>query len=704
MKKISKRLIIIVVIIVMALNLVSCSASEKATDSMMNANATKSDSSMLQEYEGFEVEHNTEEYNSITENAYKSVANYPLSTFSIDVDTASYSNVRRLINDGQIVDTGAVRIEEMINYFKYDYPTPKENEPFSVTTELSDCPWNKDAKLMLIGLKTKDIDFSESPNSNLVFLLDVSGSMQDYDKLPLMQKAFKMLTSELTEKDKISIVTYASNDRIVIEGINGNDSETINEALDSLEAGGSTHGSKGIETAYELAEKYFIKNGNNRVILATDGDLNVGLTSESELGKLITEKKESGVFLSVLGFGTGNIKDNKMEVLADKGNGNYSYIDSIYEAKKVLVDEMGATLVTVAKDVKLQVEFNPANVKRYRLIGYENRLLSSEDFNDDKKDAGEIGAGHSVTALYEVIMNDSKMEIPSTTLKYQESENTNKDNVDELLTVNIRYKKPDINTSDLMTMVVNKNDYKEELPNNLKFAAAVAEFGMILRESKYIGDANFNNVLELLDEGIVNDDSYRLEFMELIKKAAEIYNVNIIETFSEDKIISDEAILKTFSEAEFAYSWFTGYGEIGLNNNYIEIDKNIYVEVKQDSIETKNDLKKYISKYFDEKTADDLLNTKVDEKYNLFVEYEGKLYCFGGYVAQISYADAKKEFKIIKNNDSKYTITADIKCKGVMASPEKSISYDYVYEKLDNNKWVFTNYQLPAKYCINNGN
>ncbi len=557
---------------------------------------------------------------------------------------------------------------------------------------------------MLIGLKTKDIDFSESPNSNLVFLLDVSGSMQDYDKLPLMQKAFKMLTSELTEKDKISIVTYASNDRIVIEGINGNDSETINEALDSLEAGGSTHGSKGIETAYKLAEKYFIKNGNNKVILATDGDLNVGLTSENELEKLITEKKESGVFLSVLGFGTGNIKDNKMEVLADKGNGNYSYIDSIYEAKKVLVDEMGATLVTVAKDVKLQVEFNPANVKGYRLIGYENRLLSSEDFNDDKKDAGEIGAGHSVTALYEVIMNDSKMEIPSTALKYQSNENINKDNVDELLTVNIRYKKPDSNTSDLMTMIVNKNDYKEELPNNLKFAAAVAEFSMILRESKYIGDSNFNNVLELLDKEVVNDDNYKIEFIELVKKASEIYDIYINETFSEDNMINDEAILKSFSEAELTYSWFTGYGEIGLNNKSIKIDTNTYYEVEHDNIVTKNDLKDYISIYFDEKTVDELINTKIDEKYNLFIDFEGKLYCFGGYVAQINYADAKKEFKIIKNNDSKYTITADIKCKGVMASLEKSISYNYVYEKLDNNKWVFTNYQLPAKYCIDNGN
>lgn len=517
MRKVFKKLIILTVMTAMAFVIVSCSAHNAVSpDSAKNANITE-------QYSDIATEHNTEEYNSITENAYKSVADYPLSTFSADVDTASYSNIRRMINNGQTVDTGAVRIEEMINYFKYDYPVPGDDEPFSVTTELSECPWNKDSKLMLIGLKTKDIDFSESLNSNLVFLLDVSGSMQDYNKLPLMQKAFKMLTAELTEKDRVSIVTYASNDRVVIEGVNGNDSESINEALDSLEAGGSTHGSKGIVTAYELAEKYFINGGNNRVILATDGDLNIGLTSESELERLITEKKESGVFLSVLGFGTGNIKDNKMETLADKGNGNYSYIDSIYEAKKVLVDEMGATLVTVAKDVKLQVEFNPANVKGYRLVGYENRLLSSEDFNDDSKDAGEIGAGHSVTALYEIVLNDSQMDIPSADLKYQSSENINKENADELLTIKIRYKNPDSDTSEVMSRVVNKNDYREEMTGNLSLAAAVAEFGMILRESKYVGNIDYNNVLELLDERTVNGDKYRIEFVQLVRKAAEIY-------------------------------------------------------------------------------------------------------------------------------------------------------------------------------------
>ncbi|HBD64798.1 MAG TPA: VWA domain-containing protein [Clostridiales bacterium] len=518
MRKIFKRQMISAFIAVMVLIVSGCSAHKaNMTDSM------KQNSNMLGEYYEATAEHNTEEYNSITENAYKSVADYPLSTFSADVDTASYSNIRRMINNGQAVDPGAVRIEEMINYFKYDYPIPGDDEPFSVTTELSECPWNKDSKLMLIGLKTKDIDFSKSPNSNLVFLLDVSGSMQDYNKLPLMQKAFKMLTAELTEKDRVSIVTYASNDRVVIEGVNGNDSESINEALDSLEAGGSTHGSKGIVTAYELSEKYFINGGNNRVILATDGDLNIGLTSESELERLITERKESGVFLSVLGFGTGNIKDNKMETLADKGNGNYSYIDSIYEAKKVLVDEMGATLVTVAKDVKLQVEFNPANVKGYRLVGYENRLLSSEDFNDDSKDAGEIGAGHSVTALYEIVLNDSQMEIPSVDLKYQSNDNTNKDSAEELLTIKIRYKNPYSDTSELMSIAVKKDDYKAEMPDNLRFAASVAEFGMILRESKYIGNIGYNNVLELLDEGTVKGDVYRVELVQLVKKAAEIY-------------------------------------------------------------------------------------------------------------------------------------------------------------------------------------
>lgn len=357
---------------------------------------------------------NTEEYSALEEAGFKSVANDPLSTFSADVDTASYSNVRRMIEQGYTMDEipeGAVRIEEMLNYFSYDYNLPKKNEPFGVTAVIGDCPWNEEAKLLQIGLKTQEIDFSEAPDSNLVFLLDVSGSMTSDDKLPLLQKSFSMLVEELGEKDTVSIVTYAGSDRVVLQGESGDNKTRIIEAINALEAGGSTNGADGIGTAYALAEKYFIEGGNNRVILATDGDLNVGISSESGLKELVTEKKESGVFLSVLGFGTGNIKDNKMETLADCGNGNYAYIDTIGEAKKVLVEQMGATLVTVAKDVKLQVEFNPAYVKGYRLLGYENRALATEDFDDDKKDAGEIGAGHMVTALYEIVPVDSDQEI-----------------------------------------------------------------------------------------------------------------------------------------------------------------------------------------------------------------------------------------------------------------------------------------------------
>lgn len=709
MKNLYKRVIVLMIVVAMVFTMVACRPTSSGYTGINedSKEAVKYDSSKLRG--GYPAEiHNTEEYNSIEENAYKSVLDHPISTFSADVDTASYSNIRRFINDGQVIDTGAVRIEEMINYFKYDYPNPKDGEPFSVTTELSDCPWNEDSKLILIGLKTEDIDFSKSPDSNLVFLLDVSGSMDEYNKLPLMIKSFKMLTANLTEKDKVSIVTYASDDRIVIEGVSGNNAEIINEALDGLMARGSTHGSKGIITAYELAEKYFIKGGNNRVILATDGDLNVGLTSESELEKLITEKKNSGVFLSVLGFGTGNIKDNKMEILADKGNGNYSYIDSLYEAKKVLVDEMGATLVTVAKDVKLQVEFNPANVKGYRLIGYENRLLATEDFNDDKKDAGEIGAGHSVTALYEVVLKDSKMEIPSTELKYQSGNNTN--NTDELLTVNIRYKKPDRDVSELMSKVVKNGDYKEALPNNLKFASAVAEFGMILRESKYIGDTNYNNVLDLLDDEIVAEDKYRIELVELVKKAAEIYDFKIdienglkeVSTNIEKNLTEEEVILKEFSKAEVIYAWFTNDASIATNN----VMYGEHYQVDFENMKSKSDLKIYLSNYFDDKTIEELLNAKVKlggQEYEVFVEHEGKLYYYDN-PPQVGYSGVYKEFsKITKDNENKFTITVDMIWKGILGGgPYLYASYDYTYEKIDD-KWIFTNFKLPYRYCLENG-
>lgn len=464
---------------------------------------------------------NTEEYDSIRETGFQSVHNQPLSTFSVDVDTASYSNLRRMIEDGyslQEIPSGAVRIEELLNYFTYDYNLPEGDEPFGVTTVLGDCPWNEDAKLLQIGLKTEEIDFSEAPDSNLVFLLDVSGSMYSDDKLPLLQKSFAMLAEELTEKDRVSIVTYAGSDKVVLEGVSGDEKTKIIDALESLEAGGSTNGADGIETAYKLAGEYFIEGGNNRVILATDGDLNVGVSSESEMDELITEKKESGVFLSVLGFGTGNMKDNKMETLADRGNGNYVYIDSLSEAKKVLVEQMGATLVTVAKDVKLQVEFNPAYVKGYRLLGYENRMLQTEDFDDDKKDAGEIGAGHMVTALYEIIPVNSEQEIPETELKYQaESGNVGVEN-GEWLNLKIRYKAPDSDESRLCSYPVTEDAYMEQPGEDFYFAAAVAEFGLLVRDSEYKKDASFENVRELLKLVDTESDEYKDEFVYLVKK------------------------------------------------------------------------------------------------------------------------------------------------------------------------------------------
>ena len=466
------------------------------------------------------VNYNTEEYNKIAENGYMSTAANPLSTFSIDVDTASYANVRRMIEYGMDVKPDAVRIEEFINYFSYDYPEPSTADPFSVTTELSDCPWNDEAKLLLVGLKAKDIDMSKREPLNLVFLIDVSGSMFSEDKLPLVQKSFTMLTESLGEDDRISIVTYAGEDKVVLKGASGADKDKIIEAINGLEASGSTYGEAGINRAYELAEKYFIKGGNNRVLLATDGDLNVGLSTEEELTKLIEEKRESGVFLSVLGFGTGNIKDNRMEALADKGNGNYSYIDSELEAKKVLVEEIAGTLYTVAKDVKIQVEFNPANVMGYRLVGYENRALADRDFEDDTKDAGEIGAGHTVTALYELVLNDGSSYTPN--LKYQPQEEqpvpyNENEYGSELLTVSLRYKQPDGDNSKLLAVPVTKELYTEKMPANMTFAAAAAEFGMVLRNSVYKGNADCGQILDMLENYNYRDDEYKNEFVYLVR-------------------------------------------------------------------------------------------------------------------------------------------------------------------------------------------
>lgn len=473
---------------------------------------------------------NSEEYSEWDEKGFSSVMKEPLSTFGADVDTASYSNLRRLINEGYMLEDlpdGAVRIEEMLNYFSYDYNGPKSMEPFGVTTQISSCPWNEEAELLMIGLQTEEIDYSRAPAANLVFLLDVSGSMFSDDKLPLLQESFGLLADNLTAKDRVSIVTYAAEDRVVLEGVRGSETKKIKRALNALEAGGGTYGSKGIETAYRLAEENYIEGGNNRIILATDGDLNIGLTSEEELEDLITEKKESGIFLSVLGFGTGNIKDNKMETLADKGNGNYAYIDSLREAKKVLVEEMSATLLTICKDVKFQVEFNPAVVESYRLMGYENRALAKEDFNDDTKDAGEIGAGHSVTALYEIILKEplgalSAKEVDDLKYSKQYKEEaggakTSSAATKEWLTISVRYKKPAEDKSNLLEYPVGYECYTNDPTDDYVFAAAVAEFGLLASHSEYPEDASVKHVEKAL-KSIRLSDEYKEEFQELVRE------------------------------------------------------------------------------------------------------------------------------------------------------------------------------------------
>lgn len=496
-------------------------ASQSMQDMMTNDILTSDGAceECVMPYPGYEAEYNTNEYNDLAENPWMSVANSPLSTFGADVDTASYSQIRNNIVYRLEVVPSQVRIEEMINYFRYDYDEPKAGEKFGVHMEYADCPWSDDTKLALISVNTEAVDFSEAPASNIVFLIDTSGSMMDSNKLPLVQQALCMLAENLTEKDTISIVTYAGSDEVILEGAKGNDYYTITKAIEELEAYGSTNGSAGINTAYEIAEKYFIKGGNNRVILATDGDLNVGITSEGELERLITEKKESGVFLSVLGFGYGNYKDNKLETLADKGNGNYSYIDSIFEAKRALVDNLGANMITVAKDVKLQVEFNPENVKGYRLIGYENRVMAAEDFNDDTKDGGEMGAGHTVTAMYEVVLSDSDMEINEIDLKYQDTEKgdliyeKNGKYKNEIFTLSIRYKEPDEDKSSLLTYVCDKKAYSKKGSDNFRWAAAVAGFGMILKDSEYKGTCN----TELAKSCDYEKDEYKKEFLDLVK-------------------------------------------------------------------------------------------------------------------------------------------------------------------------------------------
>jgi Ca-activated chloride channel family protein len=465
---------------------------------------------------------NRESYNSLTENGFVNAGSNPLSTFSIDVDTASYSNVRRFINQGRMPFQGAVRIEEMINYFTYSYPEPLDEHPFSVTTELGTCPWNEGHQLVRIGLKAKDIDRSELPPSNLVFLIDVSGSMSAANKLPLLKRAMKLLVKQLDDKDQVSIVVYAGNDAIVLHPTTGSEQKRIFAAIDSLGASGSTHASSGITTAYQLAEQVFIPEGNNRIILASDGDFNVGTTSRGELKKLIKKKRKTGIYLTVLGFGMGDYHDDTMEILADKGNGNYAYIDNLPEAKKVMVKEMSGTLFALARDVKIQVEFNPAKVGAYRLIGYENRLLADEDFNNDRKDAGEIGVGHTVTALYELIPAGTD-ELPSVdALKYQRPKKTDTSaHGNELMTVKLRYKPLDDNTSILLSAVVrDRVTALKDTSNDFRFAAAVAGFGMLLTDSDLKGSLVYYQVAELARGARgADDEGYRAEFIRLVEAA-----------------------------------------------------------------------------------------------------------------------------------------------------------------------------------------
>lgn len=467
------------------------------------------------------VEPNQEDYELFVENQFTSPKSEPLSTFSIDVDNASYTNVRRFINQGQKVPKDAVRVEEMMNFFKYNYEQPTSNHPFAIYTEYSECPWNEKHKLVKIGLQGKEIDSDVLPNSNFVFLIDVSGSMGSQNKLPLLKESMKVLINQLRAKDKVSIVVYAGAAGLVLSPTSGNDKEKIVKSLDNLNAGGSTAGGAGIELAYKIASENFIKGGNNRVILATDGDFNVGASSNKDMETLIEEKRKSGVFLTCLGYGMGNYKDSKMETLADKGNGNYAYIDNIQEANRFLGKEFKGSMFTIAKDVKIQIEFNPKHVQNYRLIGYENRKLRPEDFKNDTIDAGELGSGHTVTALYEIIPAgvESTFDNSIDPLKYTEQKTNFDKYADELATVKFRYKKPDGDTSIEMVQVIeNKSIKLENASEDFKFTTAVAWFGLKLRDSKLVANKTSNDIKALALQGKTLDkDGYKAEFIRLIE-------------------------------------------------------------------------------------------------------------------------------------------------------------------------------------------
>lgn len=467
---------------------------------------------------------NTEEYKNIEENGFKKVNENPLSTFSIDVDAASYSNMRRYLNRGELPPADAIRTEELINYFSYNYPQPTGKDPVKITTEIGSCPWNKNHRLVRIGLKAKEIPTEKLPVSNLVFLIDVSGSMYGPQRLGLVQSSLKLLVNNLRDADRVAIVVYSGSAGERLPSTSGSDKQKIREAIDELTTGGSTAGGEGIKLAYKIAKKNFVKEGNNRIILCTDGDFNVGVSSNEGLENLIEQERKSGVYLTVLGYGMGNYKDSKMQILAEKGNGNHAYIDNLQEANRVLVNEFGATMYTVAKDVKLQIEFNPSQVQAYRLIGYESRLLKDEDFNNDAKDAGEMGAGHTVTAFYEVVPAgvESNFVNKVDDLKYQKKVKPALQPVTgskELLTVKLRYKAPDEDISKKLELplVDNKGN---NVSSDFRFAAAVAMFGQLLRDSDFKGDATYAQVIAMAKTALDNDKrGCRREFLRLVETA-----------------------------------------------------------------------------------------------------------------------------------------------------------------------------------------
>jgi len=473
--------------------------------------------------ETFDVDRYYEQYDNFNENEFESPLEKPMSTFGLDADGASYSNVRRFIMGGYLPPKNAVKIEEMVNYFDYDLPEPDAGKPFSVTTELAYCPWNKEHQLMQVALNGKSIQMDEKQANNLVFLIDVSGSMGSADKLPLLKKSLYLVVNEMQADDRIAIVVYAGASGLVLPSTSGANKSRILDAIENLESGGSTNGEAGIQLAYSTAVENYISDGNNRVILATDGDFNVGTSGDAELVRLIEQKRETGVYLSVLGFGTGNLQSSKMEKLAQNGNGNYFYIDNLMEAKKVLVNEIGGTLVTIANDVKFQIEFNPECVKNYRLLGYENRILETRDFDDDKKDAGDLGAGHSVIAFFEIEPNDSLELQTGQNLRYQNSRSLTSSKItEELAEVKLRYKKPGSKSSKLLRYTVGR-EAELKVSDNMGFASAVAEFALLIRESDYRGEASFENILKRAEKHLGADvHGYRKEFIQMVKIASEL--------------------------------------------------------------------------------------------------------------------------------------------------------------------------------------